>query len=93
MATELQLSFWERGPPLAAIAAAQLLDLPCNTAADDKFTKDSQPALQITSEKYVEVKSVLPYTASSLADLSAAKHAVWLQGNLVGHPTDTSLCG
>ena len=76
MAAELQLSFWERGPPLAAIAAAQLLDLPCNTAADDKFTKDSQPALQITSEKYVRGESVLPIIASSLADRSAAKHTV-----------------
>ena len=53
MATNLHLSFWERGPPLAAIAATQLLDLQCQAAADDKFTKDSQPALQIPSEKCV----------------------------------------
>ena len=51
MTTDLQLSFWERGPPLAALAATQLVDLPCQAAADDKFTKDSAPALQIASEK------------------------------------------
>ena len=50
-AHEHDLRFWERGPPLAAIAAAQMAGLDCHVADDDKFTKDSQPALEIKSER------------------------------------------
>ena len=49
--TDLELKYWERGPPLAAIAALQLAGLPASVGDDDKFTKDSQPALILKAER------------------------------------------
>jgi hypothetical protein len=41
------LSYFEKAPPLAAIAVVQLSGVDVEIKADPKFTKDSLPALSV----------------------------------------------
>jgi len=41
------LSYFEKSPPLAAIAVANLSGVDVELKADPKFTKDSLPALSL----------------------------------------------
>jgi hypothetical protein len=43
----LKLTFWERAPPLAAVAAARAAAVELDAKADPKLTKDSAPILHL----------------------------------------------
>ena len=46
------LSFWQRSPPLALLAAAQIAEVSVEGRPEPKFTKDSVPVLQLASCRY-----------------------------------------
>ena len=41
------LKYWEKAPPLAALAAASLAGIEIDAKADPKFTKDTLPLLTL----------------------------------------------
>lgn len=49
----LLLSYWERSPPLAVLAAARLAGVDVDAKADPKFTKDSVVLLTLASTRFV----------------------------------------
>lgn len=51
--SQLQLSYWERTPPHALLAAVALTGAPVSSAADPKFTKASLPKLSLPDERYI----------------------------------------
>lgn len=50
--SKLVLTFWERSPPLAVLAAAEIAGVQLDAKADPKFTKDSSILLSLTSTRY-----------------------------------------
>ena len=51
--TNPELLFWERSPPLAVLAAAELAHVSIDPKPDPKFTKDSLPILLLDSGRYL----------------------------------------
>ena len=49
--SKLSLSYWERSPPLAILAAARLAGVDVDAKADTKFTKDSEVLLTLASTR------------------------------------------
>jgi glutamyl-tRNA synthetase len=49
MAPLAALTFWERNPPLAAVAVAKLLDVDVAPDPDPKATKDTVPTLKLST--------------------------------------------
>ena len=48
-----ELLFWERSPPLAVLAAAEIAQVSIDAKPDPKFTKDSLPILLLHSGRYL----------------------------------------
>ena len=47
-----ELMFWERSPPLAILAAAEIAQVSIEVKTDPKFTKDSLPILLLDAGRY-----------------------------------------
>ena len=48
------VSHWERSPPLAVLAAAEIARVTIELNADPKFSKDSLPILHLGASRYVQ---------------------------------------
>lgn len=56
---DLKLAYWERAPPLAAIAAARLAGIPLESKADPKLNKDSPPVLTLPTRLVLALRPVM----------------------------------
>lgn len=64
-----ELLFWERSPPLAILAAAEVAQVSIEVKVDPKFTKDSLPILLLHSDRYRQ--RIIPQTKQLQALLSS----------------------
>ena len=50
--SKLVLTYWERSPPLAVLAAAKIAGVQLDAKTDPKFTKDSSILLSLTGTRF-----------------------------------------